>query len=311
VAAISGNALQNEVAQATGRKHEVNMVKDRRISFVAFWYENLHTERAVARALAELSSLGYTGVDWKSTCFDPQQSMAMQLKRAVTLADGMGMRTCNAVILGSMVDDNRLAFVDRISAFIRACAEAGIPHVNTAPGGAPDTPESWDRLTDSLEKILRVCEECGVDLALESVVGNLVHDYPTTRKMFSLVDSKHLRLTLDPSHYHLYKSDIPAAVRALGTEKIAHVHMKDAIGSVKDGVFPDEWIFPILGEGNIEWTPFFEALDAIGYEGYLSIEFEAWRYMQQVLGGSVKDAARLSMASAQALISNYVASCGK
>ena len=282
------------------------MVLDRKISFVAFWFEGLDSENKVRDSLTTLSRLGYTGVDWKNTCFDPGQDMTMQLKRAKHIADDMGMATCSAVILGNMMDENRDTFLKNITAYIRSCAEAGIPNVNTAPGGAPDTPESWGRLTDFLEKTMRVCEECGVDLALESVVGCLVHDFPTTQKLFSLYDNKHLRLTLDPSHYHMYKSDIPAAIRSLGAEKIAHVHLKDAIGDVAEGgVFPKEWIFPLLGEGNIDWNGFFAALDDVGYDGYMAVEFEAWRYMENILGGSVKDAARLSMQSVNAILANY------
>ena len=38
----------------------------------------------------------------------------------------------------------------------------------------------------------------------------------------------------------------------------------------------------------------------------MAIEFEAWRYMDQILGNSPKDAARLSIASMNALIANYL-----
>ena len=51
------------------------MVSDRKISFVAFWFEGLNTEEKVHDALRILGRLGYTGVDWKNTCFDPDQDM--------------------------------------------------------------------------------------------------------------------------------------------------------------------------------------------------------------------------------------------
>ena len=284
------------------------MVLDRKLSFVAFWFEGLDSEQKVKQSLTTLSRLGYTGVDWKNTCFDAEQDITFQLKRAKHIADDMGISTCSAVILGNMMDEKRDDFVSRVCAYVRSCAEAGIPNVNTAPGGAPDTPESWGKLVDSLDKITRVCEECGVDLALESVVGCLVHDFPTTQKMYSMINHPRLKLTLDPSHYHMYKSDIPAAIRWLGKDRIAHVHLKDAIGDVANGTqFPKEWIFPILGEGNIHWIDFFEALDDIGYDNHMAIEFEAWNYMDQILGGNVTDAARLSIQSANALIANYAA----
>lgn len=283
------------------------MVADRKISYVAFWFEGLKDEQTTAKAITTLAKLGYTGVDWKNTCFDADQDIGKQLKLAKRIADDNGIATCNAVILGNMINETREKYVTDTCNYIRACAEAGIPSVNCVPGGAADTPENWGKLVDSLDRITRVCDETGVDIALESVVGCLVHDFPTTMKMYSMIDNKHLKLTMDPSHYHMYGSDIPAAIRTLGTERIAHVHVKDAIGRATDGAFPKEWIFPILGEGNIEWNEFFAALDDIGYNNYMAIEFEAWRYMENVLGNDVAEAARLSIRSLQALISNYVA----
>lgn len=282
------------------------MVADRKISYVAFWFEGLTDEKKIAEAIGTLARLGYTGVDWKNTCFDRERDIAPQLKTAKRIADDMGIATCNAVILGNMIDDTREKYIADTCAYVRACAEAGIPSVNCVPGGGPDTPESWDKLADALTRITRVCDETGVDLALESVAWCLVHDFPTTQKMYSIVDNKHLKLTMDPSHYHLHGSDIPAAIRTLGKDRIAHVHVKDAFGNIQTGTFP------ILGEGQINWNNFFAALDDIGYDNYMAIEFEAWNYMQNVLGNDPAEGARLSIKSMQALISNYIASkCAK
>ena len=48
-------------------------------------------ERLLADSLKTLARLGYTGVDWKNTCFDPDQDMTFQLKRAKHIADDMGL----------------------------------------------------------------------------------------------------------------------------------------------------------------------------------------------------------------------------
>lgn len=277
------------------------MVADRKISFMAFWFEGLTNEQKIAQAIGTLARLGYTGVDWKNTCFDANQDIGKQLKLAKHIADDMGIATCNAVILGNMIDDTREKYIADTCNYIRCCAEAGIPSVNCVPGGGPDTPESWGKLIDALDRITQVCDETGVDLALESVAWCLVHDFPTTQKMYSMIDNKHLKLTLDPSHYYLHKSDIPAAIRTLGKDRIAHVHVKDAFGDIKTGTFT------ILGEGQINWNDFFAALDDIGYDNYMSIEFEAWNYMANVLGNDPAEAAALSIKSMQALISNYIA----
>ena len=288
------------------------MVADRKISFVGFWFEGLGDEAKCVKAIDTLAKLGYTGVDWKNTCFDLTRDIKPQLAFAKKVADDMGITTCNAVILGNMTNDTREKYIADVSSYIRACAEVGIPSVNVVPGGAEDTTENWDKLADALYRITKVCDETNMDIALENVVGNIVHDFPTIQKMYSMVNNKHLKMTMDPSHFHMYKSDIPAAIKWLGKDRIAHVHVKDAIGDVTNGTqFPKEWIFPILGEGNIDFNGFFGALDDIGYDGFMSIEFEAWRYMENVLGNDVAEAARMSMRSIQALISNYIATKSK
>ena len=47
--------------------------------------------------------------------------------------------------------------------------------------------------------------------------------------------------------------------------RIAHVHIKDGIGIPQLGKF----VFPLLGEGRVNWKQFFEALEEIGYDGFL------------------------------------------
>jgi sugar phosphate isomerase/epimerase len=44
----------------------------------------------------------------------------------------------------------------------------------------------------------------------------------------------------------------------------------------------------------VPWADFFAAIDDIGYQGYLSVEFESWDYYRQVLGSDPVAAARLS-----------------
>jgi sugar phosphate isomerase/epimerase len=58
----------------------------------------------------------------------------------------------------------------------------------------------------------------------------------------------------------------------------------------------------MLGEGKVDWPEFFAALDAVGYSGALSIEFEAYSYYKQVLGSDPSAAAVLAAEQARALI---------
>ena len=98
--------------------------------------------------------------------------------------------------------------------------------------------------------------------------------------------------------------DIPALVRAL-VPRIARVHLKDDFGV--PGMEGEDFHFCLLGEGRVPWPELFAALDEIGYAGALSVEFEAYRYYEQVLGADPVAAARLALEQVRALVPGVAA----
>jgi len=67
------------------------------------------------------------------------------------------------------------------------------------------------------------------------------------------------------------------------------------------GMEGDTFMFPLIGEGRTDWAAFFGALDDVGYTGALSIEFEAYRYYEQVLDSDPEAAARLGIETLSAV----------
>ena len=107
------------------------------------------------------------------------------------------------------------------------------------------------------------------------------------------------KINLDPSHGILYGNlDIGWVVKQWGS-RIAHVHLKDAIG---DRPEIGKFIFPLLGEGRVDWYAFFSALEEIDYAGYCSVEFESDTYYRRVLKRDPEAAARLSLQLVNALL---------
>ena len=41
-----------------------------------------------------------------------------------------------------------------------------------------------------------------------------------------------------------------------------------------------ENLFPVLGEGFVDWKSFIAAVEEIGYEGVMSVEFESFKYLK-------------------------------
>jgi sugar phosphate isomerase/epimerase len=57
----------------------------------------------------------------------------------------------------------------------------------------------------------------------------------------------------------------------------------------------EDFMFPLIGEGSVDWDGFFLALDEIGYSGYLTVEYESFDYYEKILKKDPVKAAELSM----------------
>ena len=58
------------------------------------------------------------------------------------------------------------------------------------------------------------------------------------------------------------------------SQRVVHVHTKDANGN------PEDFEFPPLGQGDVDFDGLLGTMAAAGYDGYISIEYEAfaWDY---------------------------------
>lgn len=265
----------------------------------------------VAKTLADI---GYTGIEWTIGQFNPRSKSISELNDMVRIAGEHGITSTDILAEQDFITLDEGLHNDRIEMVkdcIRAAAETGIGMINMFTGPAPWDPsapvvgksmsegDAWGLLYDAMDKILPVAEEHKVYLAIEAVFGMLCRDYYTTRVLFDRYDSGYLCINMDPSHYRLYRNDPSWAVKEWGS-KIKHVHLKDVIGV--PGPIGDSFIFPLLGEGLVDWQTFLRTLLEIGYDGFLSIEFESFKYYTDILGADPVRAAQLSMDNLKALM---------
>ena len=182
---------------------------------------------------------------------------------------------------------------------IKKASDMGVNIVNLFTGPIPWMPDSisvgkqvtmteaWGMVFDAFDKILPVAEANGVKAAVENVWGMLAHDFYTNQYLSNHYNSDNLGVNLDPSHDVLYgNNDMHFLVKSWG-KKIFHVHLKDAVGVPE----PGKYLFPLIGEGNVNFKAFFDALKEIGYDGVCSVEFESWAYRANTLCGSHSAAA--------------------
>ncbi len=133
--------------------------------------------------------------------------------------------------------------------------------------------------------ILDVFDECGIRFALEVHPTEIAFDIVTARRALrALGDRRTFGFNFDPSHLHWQLVD-PVLFLKEFSDRIYHVHMKDAalqpngrssiLGSHLNFGHPDRsWDFRSLGRGGIKFEEIIRALNHIGYQGPLSVEWE-------------------------------------
>ncbi len=187
----------------------------------------------------------------------------------------------------------RSATVAHLKNVIRASARLGINLVTTFIGRdqTKTVEENLTLLMEVWPPILQLAEEEGVKIAIENcpmLFGsdqwpggqNLMTTPALWRKVFSLLDSDHLGINYDPSHFVWQGINYTKPLYEF-KDKIFHVHFKDIklypdkLDDVGIMAYPLEFMSPKLpGLGDVDWGRFVSALTDIGYDGYACIEVE-------------------------------------
>ncbi|HIE51626.1 MAG TPA: sugar phosphate isomerase/epimerase [Armatimonadetes bacterium] len=180
----------------------------------------------------------------------------------------------------------------------RAAAKFGVKVVNGFTGSSiwhllysfpPNDPQQieagWQDFAERWIPILDVFKEVGVKFALEVHPTEIAYDIVTARRALETLNyHEAFGFNFDPSHLHWQFVDPVRFIKEFG-DRIYHVHMKDAIRTL-DGTsgilsshlnFGDPrrgWDFRSLGRGGVNFEEIIRALNRIGYEGPLSVEWE-------------------------------------
>jgi sugar phosphate isomerase/epimerase len=187
---------------------------------------------------------------------------------------------------------------DKLKDTARAAARFGVTQVNGFTGssiwhllysfppndfkaieaGYQDFAERWGPIVD-------VFEAEGVRYGLEVHPTEIAYDFVTTRKTLEAIDRREgFGINFDPSHFAHQSLDSAAFVTEFA-DRIYHVHVKDSKktldgrssilgGHLNFGEAGRGWDFVSPGHGDVDFGSLFRALNRIGYEGPLSIEWE-------------------------------------
>ena len=143
----------------------------------------------------------------------------------------------------------------------------------------------YARFAELWNPILDVFDACGVKFALEVMPTQMAYDVVTAQRALAALDHRQaFGFNFDPSHLFWQMVDPARFIDELG-DRIYHVHIKDTalhldgragiLGShLSFGHRQRAWEFRTPGRGAINFEAIVRGLNAVGYQGPLSVEWE-------------------------------------
>ena len=187
---------------------------------------------------------------------------------------------------------------EEMKATARAAANLGVKVVNGFTGSSiwhllysfPPNDFSvveagYQEFAERWGPIIDVFDSEGVKFALEVHPTEIAYDFVTTRKALDAIGNREgFGINFDPSHFEHQFLDSAAFITEFG-DRIYHAHIKDSkrrldgrqsiLGGHLDFGQPGRgWDFVSPGHGDVDFEAMIRALNRVGYDGPLSIEWE-------------------------------------
>ena len=157
--------------------------------------------------------------------------------------------------------------VEEITQYAKLAKKLGTPYIRILADLDPAPVDEIDdeKIVAALKGLVPVAKENNVTLLVET--NGIYSDTARLKKLLDAVDSKWVAALWDMHHPFRYMGETPQqTVENLG-DYIKYIHVKDSV--VKDG----KLTYKLMGEGDMPIHEMLSALQKIGYDGYISLEW--------------------------------------
>jgi sugar phosphate isomerase/epimerase len=165
-------------------------------------------------------------------------------------------------------DDARKARVRHTIDCLQLASKLGARNISTEPGGpvpATGDPETAQRVfAIGVMRAASVAEKKNVRLLIEPEPGLLLENSQQFRTFMKCIKSDYVKLNFDIGHFFCVGQDPAKLVYEL-SDYVEHFHLADiAANRVHNHLIP--------GRGAIDFRRVFDAIDSIGYKGFVTVE---------------------------------------
>ena len=255
-----------------------------------------------AEALALIREAGFRYVELGGGHFHAAAGSRESLGRLGTEFQKAGLTPVAAFIvhgISSTDENHRLEAVARWRQSIDGVGQLGVKLVTTELTGDRTDPEKGETaFRKSMDELLPLFESADIHLSVEPHPGDFFEAAPPTIELLRSYRSKHLGYLHCIPHTFYLGASMPEVIQEAG-ELLTHVHVADTCRTERIMARPGAvglHLHSLPGQGEVDFEETFDALSAIGYDGYVSVQLlshadaaaetarQAREYLQKLLG---------------------------
>jgi len=244
---------------------------------------NAYRKCGVLEAVDRIAALGYVGIElmadtphlWPAKSTDAE----IDAVRRRLGEHGLTISNVNAFMMNEIRDFRHPSWIEpdpgyrrlrqrHTEAAITMARKLGADSITTEPGGPlPDgfsREAALDMFVDGMGAALRRAEGEGVLLLVEPEPGLLIENAAQFLELAERIDSPMFGLNFDIGHFYCVSDPLPETIERLASHT-RHYHFEDiAATRVHRHLIP--------GHGAIDFETVHRAIEATGYNGWLTVE---------------------------------------
>jgi sugar phosphate isomerase/epimerase len=147
------------------------------------------------------------------------------------------------------------------------CTALGLTLLNTAIGGHYKEGEDKSAFMSHIGDLADYCEERGITIGLE-VHGEIMATGTASISVIEEIGRENVKINYDTANCELYGATKAVDELRAVVPYLCHIHLKDKAGA------QDEWNFPAVGEGHVNFERIARILRDEGYDKPYSVEIE-------------------------------------
>jgi len=213
----------------------------------------------------ELSAM-FVVCDHKGDLAEHVMPEFMDDEDVIALQKQLSASSLTPMSISGHVDLVRSEDVAALKRRIDLAARIGATIVNTKTGD-PASAEETKAFFRNVAEAAEYAKDKKIVIGLETS-GKYFNTAEKVVPILKKINSDYIRLNYDTANTIYYENVRPEEDIEYGMEYMVHIHLKDKIGGKED------YDFPALGKGNIDFDKIFSIMAKHNYSGPLSIEIE-------------------------------------